>query len=388
MGWSAYRPTGLTFHNPNLSFKGYTLLTVTQRDEAFLIDMSGRVVGHWQFDRIHPQFAQLLPGGIMLVMGTSKESKARYRQADAAEVAANLDLHVQGLGGSCNMIQEFDLDGNLVWELQREYMHHELIPTQNDTFLTLEYVPLADEFSRKIRGGVRERSSVPMMGDDVVEFDREGREVSRVSTWKFMDPRKDRINPLQNRREWSHANSVDLLPNGNVVVSCRHNSRVLILDRENEALVWKSKAGEFSLQHHATSVPEGRLQVFDNGESRPLSLTYSRIVEIDPKNDEVTWQYVARPMSQFYTGHMGAAQRLPLGNVLITEGVTGRVFEISRQCEVVWEWITPFNAGSPDGTIRNWIYRAFRYSLDHAAFQDRDLNPAAYAHINEGHGLR
>ena len=36
------------------------------------------------------------------------------------------------------------------------------------------------------------------------------------------------------------------------------------------------------------------------------------------------------------------AQRLPNGNTLICEGMTGRLFEVTSVGEVVWEYVTPF----------------------------------------------
>ena len=37
----------------------------------------------------------------------------------------------------------------------------------------------------------------------------------------------------------------------------------------------------------------------------------------------------------------GAAQRLPNGNTLITESERGRVFEVTPQKEIVWEFWNP-----------------------------------------------
>ena len=387
MGWSAFRPTGLTHHNSQLSAKGYTFFSPGGLDDAYLLDMSGRIVGHWSFTALHPSFVQFLPNGNLLVVGNDQEKSAAFRAADEATVAKNLELHVKRLGGAFDIARELDWDGNVVWELRRPFMHHDFQATDTGTFLTVEYAPLDQELSRQVRGGIRSREKIPMLGDVVVELDQAGKELSRLPLWPFFDPRRDPINPMLTRREWHHANSVDLTPEGHLLVSSRHNSRVVMIDRENEVLLWKSKPNQFSLQHHATSVPQGRIQVFDNGEKRFNSLTYSRLVEVDPQTDEETWSYVARPMSQFYTGHMGAAQRLALANVLITEGVTGRIFEISRQGEVVWEWISPFMSGSPDGNIRNWLYRTYRYPVNHAAFVDKDLDPERFAKLNVMYGL-
>ena len=84
----------------------------------------------------------------------------------------------------------------------------------------------------------------------------------------------------------------------------------------------------------------------------------------------------------FYSSHISGAQRLPNGNTLICEGRTGRIFEITAQGEVVWEYVNPYFAGStrapnvpplpelPAHQVpgrrfpveNNNVFRAFRYS--------------------------
>jgi len=61
---------------------------------------------------------------------------------------------------------------------------------------------------------------------------------------------------------------------------------------------------------------------------------------------------------RFYSPFISSAQRLPNGNTLITEGSDGRIFEVTREHETVWEYISPYW-----GTGRhalNMVYRAYR----------------------------
>ena len=50
--------------------------------------------------------------------------------------------------------------------------------------------------------------------------------------------------------------------------------------------------------------------------------------------------------------------------MLIAEGTSGRLFEVTRKGEVVWEWISPFITTRGDGQKMSWVFRAYRYSLD------------------------
>jgi hypothetical protein len=64
---------------------------------------------------------------------------------------------------------------------------------------------------------------------------------------------------------------------------------------------------------------------------------------------------------RFYSGFISSAQRLPNGNTLITEGAKGRIFEVTREREIVWEYVSPFFfSTNPMFNPTNQIYRAYR----------------------------
>ena len=95
--------------------------------------------------------------------------------------------------------------------------------------------------------------------------------------------------------------------------------------------------------------------------------------------NEIEWQYKGKPAHQFYSGHISGANSLDSGNVLICEGTSGRIFEVNRNQEVVWEWINPFLNHNRYGETSVSIYRAHRYSPDHPALINHDLNPDDYS---------
>ena len=141
------------------------------------------------------------------------------------------------------------------------------------------------------------------------------------------------------------------------------------------------------MQHNPTFVAGGNVQIFDNGMSRPDALPYSRVIEVDPASGDIVWQYKGNPPAQFFSGHISSAHRLEMGNVLICEGTSGRLFEVTRSGEIVWEWISPFVQGSDDGSMSVGIYRAYRYGLNHPAVIERDLSARDYRQLNAGLGL-
>ena len=78
---------------------------------------------------------------------------------------------------------------------------------------------------------------------------------------------------------------------------------------------------------------------------------HSRVLEIDPVAMKIVWQYTPHrsglsPLmdcNRFYSPFISGMQRLPNGNTLITEGSDGRVFEVTKDHELVWEFISPYS---------------------------------------------
>ena len=58
-------------------------------------------------------------------------------------------------------------------------------------------------------------------------------------------------------------------------------------------------------------------------------------------------------------------ERLPNGNTLICEGQWGRLFEVTMDGEIVWDYVSPFFNGKDvlyaEG---NFIFRCYRYAAD------------------------
>jgi hypothetical protein len=386
MGWSAQRKTGLTFHSPAGSYKGYTLLAPIAGDSVFLLDMDGRIVHRWRLPGYRLMQARLLPTGNLLALCTDASLPAPA-QIPFDQPQPPFAQHIRRLGGGSTDLRELDWDGEVVWSYHNEAIHHDFVRQANGHTLIAEWVELPEDIVRQVRGGVRRprEKFPPMASDDIVELDAAGNEVSRIHLWKLLDPVRDPICPLEQRWEWTHLNSISLMPNGDLIFSCRQNSRIGIVERPGGTLRWKYGAPEIVHQHHATAVGDGHIQVFDNGMHR-IGLPYSRVVEVDPATDRIVWEYTGEPPEQFFSGHISGAERQPNSNVLICEGSSGRIFEVTPRGETVWEWVTPF-ASVVQGRSRRWIFRAYRYGPDFPGLAGRSLDPARHADLNRLHGL-
>ncbi len=60
---------------------------------------------------------------------------------------------------------------------------------------------------------------------------------------------------------------------------------------------------------------------------------------------------------RFYSPYISNMQRTENGNTLINEGSNGRIFEVTRDHEIVWEYISPFWGKTLNN---NMVYRAYR----------------------------
>ncbi len=123
----------------------------------------------------------------------------------------------------------------------------------------------------------------------------------------------------------------------------------------------------------------GNILIFDNGgwagygAPNPASADgvknawrdYSRILEINPLTLDIEWRYspyeadLPQPTDsyRFYSPYISNMQRLENGNTLINEGSNGRIFEVTRDHDIVWEYISPFWGKTLNN---NMVYRAYR----------------------------
>ncbi|MCP5026522.1 MAG: PQQ-binding-like beta-propeller repeat protein [Actinomycetia bacterium] len=370
----------MTFHRPSRSTKGYTLLTPSHDRSAYLIDAEGRVVHRWTFDTIEPGYGRLLDNGNLLMSGSDMNLPARPED-EPTKPPPPFELHVTRLGGYKTTLLEVDWDGNVVWSYENRFQHHDFVRLPNGNTMVPEWVELSAELHKAVKGGYKQpRERLPqLLSDDIVEVDRAGHEVRRIHLWELLDPTKDPIHPTKRRWEWTHLNGIDVNAAGDIAFSARTNDRVGVIDGSTGEL--KLRFTETHGQHHVTWVGDDLIQVFDNGAST------SRVVEIQVSTGEVTWTYQASPAHQFFSNYMSGADRLWSGSVLVCEGSSGRLFEVTRYGEVVWEWINPFVNYRHDGDIAVGFYRAHRYPEEHPAFAGRDLDPTVHGNLNRLHGL-
>ncbi len=106
--------------------------------------------------------------------------------------------------------------------------------------------------------------------------------------------------------------------------------------------------------------------IFNNGSRRANSpLIFSSVIEVEPASGKIVWEYRdATDLLSFFSSYISGVQRLPNGNTLICEGLTGRIFEVTPQREIVWEYINPHFFDAQVFGHSNAVFRAFRYATE------------------------
>ena len=353
-------PTGLTLNNSSKTYPGYTVYGVEGRDKVIVLNMDGNIVHTWEIPGISPVIKPL-PGGTY--------SGICRTPAIARETGAGTS--------SGNTIGTVTLCGNLGFLRVFHAFHHDLERLPNGNTLVL------GSQRRLIPAALPHQIS-----DDVImEVNTKGKVIWRWSTLEHFQQlglSAEAIQYITDKKVWDvfHTNSIQSLPEnqyaegdsrfapGNILVSQRNTNIVYIIDKSNGNIVWTRQ--KTVGQHHASMVGPalvggGNITMFDNGSwggYPPVYRYHSKVLEINPMTKAVEWQYSAidnnMPSETFFSSRRSSAQRLPNGNTLIVESVFGRIFEVTRDKEIVWEYLNPEYRIDQDGRYSNQIYRAYR----------------------------
>ncbi len=150
-----------------------------------------------------------------------------------------------------------------------------------------------------------------------------------------------------------HANSIDVLADGNLLLSLRHTDTLYKINRSTGDIMWRlggkssnftflnDPLNGFSHQHFARQLASGNILLFDDGNLH--TPPNSRVVEyrVDEAGQTATmvWQHHHTPELQSFC--CGSAERLSTGDTLTAWGTTGVIEQIDASSNVLWEMKIP-----------------------------------------------
>jgi hypothetical protein len=255
--YTGTRTVGLMLNNTAKAYNGYTLFAPKQNTMTYLINNEGRIMHQWTKSIYPPgQSVYLLENGNLLrtCMTLGKLSSG---------------------GGEGGRVEEYDWDGNLVWELDfstETYMqHHDIrrLPNGNILMLVIE----KKTYAECITAGFNPAKFQPeiaskgmMLPDYVVEikptYPKGGTVVWEWHTWDHLvqdfDPTKENYDNPKLHPElidcegdtknlpafWNHMNSIDYNPQlDQIALSVRGNSEVWIIDHSTTTAEAKEHSG-------------------------------------------------------------------------------------------------------------------------------------------------
>jgi hypothetical protein len=345
--------TGLIAHDPARAQAGYTLFAPMLGDgTVFLVDMEGKVAHTWRPPFRPGLYGYLLDNGHLFYGGKVMDDLGRFEAWPRFKGGAVLEL---------------DWHGRILWELRHPDHHHDARRLRNGNVLLLCLTPLPAHVAAKVRGGLPgTEADGKIYADYLVEMTQQGDVVWEWRSWEHLDPAAYPVTLQDRRAEWTHGNTVAETADGHLVVSFRNISTVVMIERASGNVVWALSSPPLAQQHDPRPLPNGNLLIFDNGtHRRDHPATFSRVIEVDPRTSAIVWEYTDPSLFEFFSPYISGAQRLANGNTLICEGCHGRIFEVTPEREVVWEFVSPHfshEAGAPG--LNNWVFRAFRYTAE------------------------
>jgi len=347
------RPGGVLRRIPNREYAGYTVYASGHSDGVYLIDMEGQLVHSWKVpfhdlwdktaettdpvagDKIFARKGVLQPNGDVIILYSA------------------LDTPLWGYG-----LARLDRNSRVLWKyLGRAHHDMDVRPDGRVYALVHRYVTEQQD-DAVVPSPVIEDWLVILSPEGEVEIEMSLHRAIEQSDfrsllWHF----RKRTDPPG---DYTHANTVKLITPeiaskfrfakpGQVLVNMRNLGTIMLFDLEQRQAVWQI-SGAWRHAHDPDFLDDGRMLIFDNkGHYGPEGK--SRVLEFDPVSQEITWMYAGTVDDPLASHIRAAVQRLPNGNTLITESHGGRLLEVTRDKQIVWEYVNPIRAGSKQSLV-------------------------------------
>lgn len=337
-----YKPApilrNVTIYKKEAAYGGVNFCVSGHESGAFLMDMQGRVLHHWNFEitKIWPDAANWIYSGC-------------WRRALLNPEDGSVLVIFEGVG-----ILKLDRNSNLLWSY-RGGCHHQAFVTENGLIYVLTHKAMRlPQFDSK----------KSVLSDYVTILDSSGHWKAETSLLKCLENSDYRflLNQLSSSSspDLFHTNSIYVIEHtrkelppefskGRVLISILNLSTIALLDLSSEKVAWAATGDKlgWKRQHDVYPLEQGTLMLFDNlGRAGK-----SRVLEFSPGDFRVKWEYPGNSNQELFSDQIGMTHRLPNGNTLIVESEGGRAIEVTRNGEIVWEYYSPYRAGEQEELI-------------------------------------
>ena len=358
--WPAYlwTPTqrterGLVSRDTSRSTQGYTVYTTSHDGSAILVDDVGNEVHRWDaaFRKIWPH-ARQVPSWVPDHFIHIRKAHV-YANGDLLAVYSTTANTPSGCG-----LAKVDRHGNTIWTFD-ENAHHDFDLAPDGTIFALTH------HVRQLAGNdeLASLSTVPLIEDEVTILDSKGSEVKTIS---ILDALVDSpyFRPIlchvDRFGDILHVNTIDVIDEqfaahydaisaGDVMICLRNLELMVVMNPDSGQIVWAT-TGPWNHPHDPDPLPNGNILIFDNYHVRGTEHG-SAVLEFNPRSREIVWQYAGTADAPLRSDIRSRQQLLAGGNVLITDSDNGRLLEVTRDGEIVWEYLNPIRGGERDDLI-------------------------------------
>jgi hypothetical protein len=173
--------------------------------------------------------------------------------------------------------------------------------------------------------------------------------------------------PMGEPYDYLHVNSIQQLPDGNLLISARHTWSLYKLDRRTGKVIWTlgGKQSQFHMgpgtafawQHDGRQVTDGLFTLFDNGTNGPIRTEHQSrgvALEVDESRRKVTLGQAYVSTHRLVAGAMGSVQILASGRVMVGWGVASYTSKFTAAGELLSEFALPAGMYSYRGLWLPW----------------------------------
>ncbi len=226
---------------------------------------------------------------------------------------------------------------------------HDLQVMEDGTYYVLGRDYITIDMSQYVPGG---DTAAILTANTIHHMDADDNEIWRWHSFDHYDilDVDESIDLTSHTIDWTHCNSIEIDPDGNLIISTKNFNEITKISRQTGEIIWRL-GGErnqfqfindnrgFGGQHDARVLSNGNIALFDNG--LYLIPEYSSYVEyeLDELNHTATLIRRYSRNGSIFSAKLGGVQELSNGNILISwDGVLYPfVSEINSEDSTVYE---------------------------------------------------
>ncbi len=409
------------FVNEEEALNGYTLFT--NNETTYLIDNCGLVINRWQSNFKPGLGVYLLENGNLLRSGRISGS-----------------FNGGGAGGQFELLSwNGNFLWNYEFSDENMQAHHDIEPLPNGNFLAMAWTFLsADEAfaaGREYNADIwiEKIFEIKIVGTNDIEIVWEWSMADHLVQNQFADksnfgiisenPGRMDFNYLSPDeglgKDWAHFNAIDYNESlDQIVVSSKIFSEIWIIDHSTTTEEARTSFGGNSGKGGDILYRYGNPQVYDRGGPEDQVLFQQHNIEwvsedapnggslsvfnnlwmsdrsraerwTPPVNDAIykledgqaygpaipDWTYDS---PDFFSSRLSSVQFLSNENALICSGGSGKFFEITKEGDIVWEYVNPVQSSfgpvvQGEAIFQNSVFKALKYQPSYAGFDGREL---------------